>query len=58
MMRGRRAGVVSKRTQLKVLSIVDDPDKEIEAMEEEQASVWTDGYDIDRTDKTDKDGDA
>ena len=55
---GKLAGVVSKRTQLKVLSIVDDPDKEIEAMEEEQASVWTDGYDIDRTDKTDKDGDA
>lgn len=58
---GKLAGVVSKRTQLKVLSIVDDPDKEIEAMEKEQAAVWTDGYDIDRTDKTDKtdkDGDA
>lgn len=53
---GKLAGVVSKRTQLKVLSIVDDPDKEIEAMEEEQSAIWTDGYNIDRTD--DKDGEG
>ena len=29
-------GVVSKETQLKVLSIVDDPNEEIKKMEEEQ----------------------
>lgn len=53
---GKLSGIVSRHKQLEVLSIVDDPDKEIEAMEKEQAAVWTDGYSIDRTDG--KDGDA
>ena len=33
------SNIVSKRTQLKVLSIVDDPDREIKQMQDEQAET-------------------
>lgn len=43
---GNLAGIVSKETQLKVLSIVDDVQKELEKIEEEDKD--TDGYETDR----------
>lgn len=40
------SGVVSKETQLSVLSIVDNPKEEIERMSKEQESAFPSGYDL------------
>ena len=46
---GNLAGIVSQETQLKVLSIVDNVQQEIERMKEEEDESLTDGFPINRT---------
>lgn len=46
---GNLAGIVSQETQLKVLSIVDNVQQEIERMKEEEDESLTDGFPTNRT---------
>ena len=46
---GNLAGIVSQETQLKVLSIVDNVQQEIERMKAEEDESLTDGFPTSRT---------
>lgn len=51
---GAMSGITSRRTQLQVLSIVPDPDAEMEQIEKETYDMYTDGYETDRTGEEDE----